>query len=86
MRNSLVTRGLVLDEGCLVIANRLFFERELAAGTLVERQLPDLTYDVTYALFHRKDTIIGRATLALMEELNRVASERFAGSLVPLEP
>ena len=79
--NALVTRGLVLDEGCLVIANRLYFERDLAAGTVVERQLPDLAYEVTYALFHRKDTIIGRATLALMEELRRVTVDRFADSI-----
>lgn len=76
--NFLVTRGLVLDEGCLVIANRLFFERELDNGTIVERVIPDLTYDVTYALFHRKDAVLGRATLALMDQLRQTAVERFS--------
>jgi DNA-binding transcriptional LysR family regulator len=83
--NQLVTRGLVLDEGCLVIANRLFFGRELDAGVLVERRVPDLTFEYTYSLFHRKDTIIGRATLALMDEIRRVSQERFADSFIPIE-
>lgn len=83
--NQLVTRGLLLDEGCLVIANRLFFGRELASGAVVERRLPDLTFEYTYSLFHRKDTILGRATLALMDEMRRVAHERFADSFVPIE-
>lgn len=84
--NPLVTRGLLLDEGCLVIANRLFFGRELESGAVVERRLPDLTFDYTYSLFHRKDTIIGRATLAFMDELRRVIQERFADSLLPVAP
>jgi DNA-binding transcriptional LysR family regulator len=84
--NPLVTRGLLLDEGCLVIANRLFFGRELASGAVVERRLPDLSFEYTYSLFHRKDTIIGRATLAFMDELRRVIQERFADSLMPVAP
>ncbi len=76
--NFLVTRGLVLDEGCLVIANRLFFERELANGSIVERVIPDLTYDIAYAMFHRKETVLGRATVALMDQLRQAAVERFS--------
>lgn len=83
--NALVTRGLVLDEGCIVIANRLFFERELASGAAVQHEIPELAYDVTYALYHRKDTLLGRAALALMEALAQVADERFADSIIPLE-
>jgi DNA-binding transcriptional LysR family regulator len=82
--NALVTRGLVLDEQCIVIANRLFFERELEAGVVVLRELPELSYDVNYALFHRKDTIIGRAAGALMQLLHRVAEERFSDSILPV--
>lgn len=84
--NFLVTRGLLLEEGCLVIANRLFFEREMAAGLVVEREVPGLSYSVTYALFHRRDTIIGRAALALMKELHRAATERFADSMIQISP
>jgi len=76
--NFLVTRGLVLDQGCLVIANRLFFDRELANGTLVERELPGLSYSVTYVIYRRRDTVVGRATLALVDEIRNVASERFS--------
>lgn len=83
--NALVTRGLVLDEGCIVIANRLFFERELVSGAAFQREIPELAYDVTYALYHRKDTLLGRAALALMEALGEVAGERFADSIIPVE-
>lgn len=82
--NSLVTRGLVLDQDCLVIANRLFFERELASGALMERHVPDLRYEVTYAIFHRRGTVIGRATRALMDELKNVALARFADHVLPV--
>ncbi|MGE0581543.1 MAG: LysR family transcriptional regulator [Steroidobacteraceae bacterium] len=84
--NPLVSRGLLLDEHCLVIANRLFFGREIDSGLVVERRVPALTFEYTYSLFHRKDTIIGRATLALMDELRRVTQERFADSLLPVAP
>ncbi|MCC5868783.1 MAG: LysR family transcriptional regulator [Gammaproteobacteria bacterium] len=84
--NLLVTRGLLLDEQHLVVANRLFFERELQAGNVVERVVPGLSYTVTYVLFYRRGTIIGRATLALMRELQRVATERFGDSMLQISP
>jgi DNA-binding transcriptional LysR family regulator len=82
--NFLVTRGLVLDQGCLVIANRLFFDRELADGSLIEHEIPGLSYSVTYVLYRRRDTVVGRATLALVDEIRRAASERFSTHFVPL--
>lgn len=84
--NFLVTRGLLLDEQHLVIANRLFFERELAAGHLVERVVPGLSYTVTYVLFYRRGTVLGKATMALMRELQRVATERFGDSMLQISP
>ncbi|TVS14875.1 MAG: LysR family transcriptional regulator [Gammaproteobacteria bacterium] len=84
--NFLVTRGLLLEEQHMVIANRLFFERELAAGQLVERVVPGLSYTVTYVLFYRRGTILGRATLALMRELQSVATERFSDSMLQISP
>lgn len=84
--NFLVTRGLLLDERHLVIANRLFFERELASGQVVERALPGLSYTVSYMLFYRRGTILGSATLALMRELQRAATERFGDSMLQPAP
>ena len=82
--NPLVTRGLLLDERCLIIANRLFFQREIESGAVVERPVPGMTFEVTYAMFHRKDAVVGRATLALMTELERSALERFAKFILPV--
>lgn len=84
--NFLVTRGLLLDEQHLVVANRLFFERELASGQLVERVIPGLSYTVTYVLFYRRGTILGKPTLALMRELQKVATERFGDSMLQISP
>jgi DNA-binding transcriptional LysR family regulator len=81
--NFLVTRGLLLDEQHLVIANGLFFDRELRAGQVVERRVPGLSYTVSYVLFYRRGTVLGRATLGLMQELQQVARERFAPAMLP---
>ena len=40
--------------------------------------IPDLTYDIAYAMFHRKETVLGRATVALMDQLRQAAVERFS--------
>ncbi|GMV00658.1 MAG: hypothetical protein AMXMBFR52_03140 [Burkholderiales bacterium] len=82
--NPLVTRGLLLDERCMIIANRLFFQREIESGAIVEKCVPDMTFEVTYAMFHRKGAVLGRATLALMAELRRSALEQFAKFIHPL--
>jgi len=84
--NAMVNRGLLLDEQHLVIANRLFYERELRAGALVERIVPELGYTLTYVLFYRRGTLLGRATMALMRALQDVATGRFGDSMLQISP